>query len=298
MEGESRRQFAFEELLFLFRTLESADVPCVLMGGQAANFWALRYAATEPALREIEAVFPFVSKDVDFQGSRAAAIGFARALGSKAEVPDFRHAFGNLMAGKFSIGHEGSALSVEVLRKVPGLTSAELLRLTTVEVVGEHSVRTLNPLGVMLAKTWNVVNITKEGRHDAEQLLTMVPCVRAYIRQFLSPEQANPHAIRAGLNLIKALLAFAELPQAAKAAARCGIDWSQALPHRLIGESTAPELVRFRKLRLPTWLARVAGYARAQPVEGTLSRLLGILARHAEPPCVRYALPAHNLSPR
>lgn len=287
MADANRKQFAPEELGVLFRALDQSGSPCVLMGGQAANFWALRYARVEPALGEIERVFPFVSKDVDFQGDRAAAIALARALGSRAEVPSFRRAFGNLMAGQFAFALGADQLKVEVLRKVPGLKDAELLRLTTQERSGGHTIRVLNPVGVLLAKTWNVVNITKEGRHDAEQLLTMVPCVRAYIREFLQAGAADGRVLRAGLNLIKATLSFTETRLAADAAARCGIDWAQVLPHACITASAAPELRRLRELAAPRWLARIIAYRRAFPEGSPVLRLLEILARHAEPLCAQ-----------
>ena len=291
MADANRKQFATEDLGILFRALDQSGSPCVLMGGQAVNFWALRYARVEPALGEIERLFPFVSKDVDFQGDRAAAVALARALGSRAEVPSFRRAFGNLMAGQFAFALGTDQLKIEVLRKVPGLKDAELLRLTTQERAGGHTIRVLNPLGVLLAKTWNVVNIKKEGRHDAEQLLAMIPCVRAYIREFMREGESDERVLRAGLNLIKATLAFTETRVAAGAAARCGVDWAQVLPHAHIAQSALPELARFRELAAPRWLAKVATYKRAFPEGSAVLRLLEILACHAEPlraqPCAR-----------
>ena len=70
MPDELRRQFALDELAPLFATLERIGSPCVLMGGQAACYWARTFLATEPALGELAQVAPFLSKDVDFQGNR------------------------------------------------------------------------------------------------------------------------------------------------------------------------------------------------------------------------------------
>ena len=293
MEEAHRRQFALEELSALFAALETTASPCVLMGGQAANYWARHYAGTEAALREMAEVFPFVSKDADFQGSQAASIALAKALHTQAKVPDFRHAFGNLMAGQFAMLIGSDRMNVEVLRKVPGLKESELLRLTVVRQAGGYTINVLNPLGVLFAKTWNVVNIEKEGRHDAEQLLAMVPCVRAYIREFLGEA-----TVRAGLNLIKVAMAFAELPDAARAAARCGIDWAQILPHRHIAASTRPELVRLRERRMPQWLKTISAQPRGVSKGTTVVRLLEVLARHAEPLCARPAPRSALRAPR
>ena len=291
MADESRRQFTLEELTFLFATLERLGSPCVLMGGQAAIFWARRYARAEPALREIEEVFPFVSKDVDFQGSREAVIAFARAMGQRAEVPGFREAFGNLMAGKFSVRVGDDRLSVEVLWQVPGISEHEVRKLSVLELVGGHSVRVLNPVAMLLAKTWNVVKITKEGRHDTEQLLSLVPCVRAHIREFLREGLSDRRVLRAGLSLLEHAIHFTELPGGRKAAERCGVDWSQILPHSFIAASTLPELARLREKRVPLWLRNVSNYQRPAPENPTVRRLLEILAAHAEPLCSQPAPP-------
>ena len=45
MTAENRKQFAPDDLAALFRALEQSGSACVLMGGQAVNYWALRYWA-------------------------------------------------------------------------------------------------------------------------------------------------------------------------------------------------------------------------------------------------------------
>ena len=290
MADEPRTQFALEEIVFLFEALERMEHPCVLMGGQSACYWARRYQTQEPVMQELAEVSPLLSKDVDFQGSREDVIAFARLLGQHAEVPDFRRAFGNLMAGKFSVDTPRGPLSVEVLRKVPGLAPSELERLSGREPFNDRLLRVLNPLGVLKAKAWNVVNISKEGRHDAEQLFALVPCLRAYLRGFLQEGQADQRVLRAGLYLVEQTLRFTELPAGRKTAEKCGVDWAQILPHNFIAASSRPELVRLREKRLPGWLAHIARYRRAVPASETHRKMLAILARHAEPLCVHSAI--------
>lgn len=271
----------------MFQAQERLGHSCILMGGQSVCHWARRFLDSEPALRELEREAPLLSKDVDFQGDRGAAIAFARALGRHAEVPDFRHAFGNLMAGKFSFPVGGAELNVEVLRKVPGLTPNLVIQLSTLEQSGAVVIRVLNPVGVVMAKAWNVVNITKEGRHDFEQLLIATVCLRAFFRSLFQYAEQVPPALRPGLKLVETALRFTELPAGRKAAEKCGVDWSQILPHNFIAASTRPELVRLREKRLPGWLAHLARYRRAVPGSETHRKMLAILARHAEPLCVR-----------
>jgi hypothetical protein len=89
MAEANRRQFALEELLPVFEAQERLGHPCILMGGQAVCHWSRRYLASEPVLQAMERETALLSKDVDFQGSRQAAIAFARALGTRARNPQF-----------------------------------------------------------------------------------------------------------------------------------------------------------------------------------------------------------------
>lgn len=289
MADASRRQFALEELTFLLAALERIGQPCVLMGGQAVCYWARRYLPEEPALQEIALINEFVSKDVDFQGGRDAALAFARTMSCKLQAPSFRDAFGNLMSGKFSLGVSDASLNVEVLRKVPGLSLNEVTKFASVEVFGKLTVRVLNPVAMMKAKSWNVVNITKEGRHDVDQLLALVVCVRAFLKMLLQFSSEDRGRLRGALNLIEQALRFTELPAGRKTAEKCGVDWAQILPHAYIAASAQPELIRLREKRLPDWLARIARYSRAIPANEAQRRMLEILASHAEPLCAQPA---------
>ena len=284
MSDANPRQFGPEELAEVFRALERIASPCVLIGGQAVNYWARRFLAEEPALQKMEAVAPFLSKDVDFLGSRDATIQLAHAIGCQADLPGFRQSFGNLLSGKFTMTIGSGHLKVEVLRKVPGLSETETQRLATVEKVSQHSIRILNPVGMLLAKTWNVVNISEAGRHDAEQLLVLLPCVRAYLKMFLKLGASTPTSLRAALNLVEHALGFIEKKAGLQAAQRCGLDWRQILPHAYLAAATEPALARLRTRRLPLWLAKISGYQRGVPDNPTLVRLLDILACHAETP--------------
>lgn len=297
MADEPRPQFALEELTFLFRTLAELESPCILMGGQAACDWIQRYLPAEAVLRDLASVAEFLSKDVDFQGDRRAVVTFARRLGTKAEMPGFRDAFGNLMSGKFSVETPKGRLTVEVLRKVPGLDANEVERLNSVEPYGETTVRVLNPIAMLKAKSWNVCHIRKEGRHDAEQFLALLPCVRAYLRGYYRAGETNRTVLRAALKLTEQALRFTELPAGRQTAQKCGVDWSQILPHAYIAASAKPELIRLREKRLPHWLAHIAKYSRANPASDGHRRMLEILASHAKPLCAKPAAPRASRSP-
>jgi len=289
MADDTRRQFALEELTFLLAALERIGQPCVMMGGQAVCYWARRYLPEQPALQELARIKEFVSKDVDFQGGLDAARAFARTMGCKLQAPRFRDAFFNLMSGKFSLGVRDASLNIEVLRTVPGLSLNEVTKFASVEGFRDLTVRVLNPVALMKAKSWNVVNITKQGRHDVDQLLALVVCVRAFLKMLLQFSSEDRGRLRGALNLIEQALRFTELPAGRKTAEKCGVDWSQILPHAYIADSTQPELIRLREKRLPDWLAQIARYARAIPANEVQRRMLEILAQHAELWCAQPA---------
>jgi hypothetical protein len=289
MADAPRRQFTLEELTPVFAAQERLGQRCILMGGQSVCFWAKRFMSSEAALSELERESAFLSKDVDFQGDRAAAIALARALGERAELPSFRDAFGNLMSGKFTIPIGGDRLNVEVLRKVQGLTPHLTEQLAMLQPLAGKTLRVLNPLGVVMAKSWNVVNIAKEGRNDVEQLFTAVICLRAFYRELLVFSESDRSALRPTLKLVETGLRFTELPAGRKTAETCGVDWSQIIPHAYLAASAQPELIRLREKRIPDWLAQVTSYPRPVPVSDTHRRMLEILADHAEPLCVRPA---------
>ncbi|VDC50098.1 hypothetical protein [Brevundimonas mediterranea] len=60
------------------------DDDAFVVGGQAFNIWAERYAGDDPALLEFG---PFTSKDLDYFGHLQAATKLATALQGKLNIP-------------------------------------------------------------------------------------------------------------------------------------------------------------------------------------------------------------------
>lgn len=280
-----RKQFTPEDLVRVFRALGESGAACVLMGGQASNFWSRRFAGQDPSLAAIRDHYGFTSKDVDFHGDRKAATLLATALQATLKPVSEREAFGNLLAGQFAIPVEGDLLKVEVLRKVPGLTPAEVVGMTVVAAIGGVHVPLLNPVAALMAKAWNVARIRKEGRHDAEQLLALVCATRVYFQELLEAASA-PEELRHGLKLIERFLRFAELPIARAAAETCGVNWSWVLPHRYLAANPRLPIVRLRTHRLPRWLARIRAYRRGLPATVEVIKIVALLTESAEPECV------------
>lgn len=280
MDADERKQFALHELKDVLRALEELGFPCTLIGGQAVYCWAGLFLSSDAALQQFSKLTDFLSKDIDFQGSAQAAKAIARKLGCRAELPGLRQAFGNLMAGKFRVVVAGAPLSIEVLRKVPGFEVMNYSRYAVREQVGDVMVQLLDPVGMLMAKSWNVVNISKEGRRDTEQLFIMVACVRAYLQLLLAQARLGEIPLRGFLSTMERVLVFSESPAGRKAAEKCSLDWRHILP-REIEKATEPELVALREKRLPRWRPKIERHRLGPPQIPLHRRMLDILAETA-----------------
>lgn len=289
MEAVARKQFTLEELELVFDAQERLGHPCVLMGGQAVCLWVQRYLDSEPALKQMSEAYPFLSKDIDFQGTVAAAQRLAKLLDCRLEVADLRRDFGNLMAGKLTVWLGADALAIEILRKVPGLETKELEWLTVLERSGSRSVRVLNPVGVLAAKAWNVAHIHKEGRHDIEQLFAATVCVRRFLRDLLGLAQDDTTIVRPVLNLLQRVLLLAESRCGEAVTKRCGLDWSWSLPWLSLAKADSASIGNLRERRLPQWRRHIGQYS----FSGTLGREQSALREI----CRASAEPAHSELP-
>jgi formyltetrahydrofolate hydrolase len=175
-------------------------------------------------------------------------------------------------------------LSIEILRKVPGFEVGNFSRYAVREEVGDVIVQLLDPVGMLLAKSWNVVNISKEGRRDTEQLFVMVACVRAYLRLLLSRARSGELPLRGFLTTIERVLIFSESRAGRKTAEKCGLDWRHILPRTDIKSATELELVALRESRLPRWLAKIELHRLSQSPNPLHRQMLAILAETAQQP--------------
>jgi len=282
MDADERKQFALHDLKDVLRALEELGFPCTLIGGQAVYCWAGLFLSGDVALQQFAKLTDFLSKDIDFQGTAQAAKAIARKLGCRAEVPGLRQAFGNLMAGKLRVVVAGVPLSIEILRKVPGFEVRNFSRYAVREEVGDVVVQLLDPVGMLMAKSWNVVNISKEGRRDTEQLFIMVACVRGYLRLLLVQARLSEIPIRGFLSTMERVLIFSESAAGRKAAEKCSIDWQHILPCE-IENASEPELLALREKRLPRWRLKIKRHRLGPPQNPLHRRMLGILAETARP---------------
>jgi hypothetical protein len=116
-------RFSVSDFSEIFRIRNQQDLPYLLIGGQAINYWAERYLRTEPDLREH---LPFTSEDIDFKGTRLDVERIADQLGRKAIFP--RKVEMTALAGAIPILLRDIPSTIEIVRTVPGVVDDQLER--------------------------------------------------------------------------------------------------------------------------------------------------------------------------
>lgn len=281
MADEVRKQFHLRELTRVLEQLADLQPRCVLIGGQAVYYWAEKYFTFDEALPQFARLSPFVSKDLDFQGSTLAARELGRRLECPVDVPSFREAFGNLLSGKMRSFASGHPLDVEVLQSVPGFTVGNFDRFVIEEHRGNLRLLVLDAVAMLQAKARNVVHIHKEGRRDREQFYILVAWVRAYLRMLLRLVRAGELPMRGLLSTVERVLTFTEKPAGRAAAEAPGLRWGLILPQPELETATEPELVALPERRLPVWHVKIARQKPLTPASALHVKLLAILAETA-----------------
>lgn len=107
-------QFSLQQFSALFHTRNLNGLPYLLIGGQAVNYWADRYLADEPDLRQCA---PFTSEDIDFHGNRDDVRRIAEQLSLTPVFP--RRVEMTALAGAipFRIGNLSSNIEVKPFRE-------------------------------------------------------------------------------------------------------------------------------------------------------------------------------------
>ena len=148
MEEGARCQTGFADYLDLLRVFDEREAEALIVGGQAANFWAEVFEEEEPELQKYR---PFTSADLDLHRPDLSAQRLlrARAGNVEAERDPFGKAF-TIVSHTFLIqGKEGRVLAVDDLKTVPGLRPDELKKGALVVEFSGIRLRVLNPIACL-----------------------------------------------------------------------------------------------------------------------------------------------------
>lgn len=164
------------------------DVPgLVLIGGQALNYWAHRFARNNPKLAR-----PFTSKDVDFFGDEDTA----KACGSRLDSEPILRPPDNLIAANcailpFTLDHLSG--EIDFVDKPCGLDPAEIepsaLTIHLKDKDGNRtgqSFRVLHPLLLLESRIANLTTLpSRDPEHDGGQALDQARAAIEVTRDFL-----------------------------------------------------------------------------------------------------------------
>ena len=131
----------------------------VIVGGQAANAWAIYYS--KRIGRKLARYRPFTSKDLDITGNRELLEHIKRITKGTVFYSEPR----SPVIGYVEASLGDGLRKIEVLRDVRGLARNELSDAIQV-TVGKLVVHLLAPIKVLKAKLCNVVTLDQSDRND------------------------------------------------------------------------------------------------------------------------------------
>lgn len=237
-------RFSVREFSEVFNVRNAEGLPYILVGGQAVNYWAERYFQTES---ELKALQPFTSEDIDFKGGKQDVKRIAEQL-HLTEIYPSKAAI-TALAGcvPFQIGDLKS--NIEIVRTVPGISGSIEALAIKAELAGKR-MRVLDPISLLACKLDLLATVSQEHRQDLEHIRILVPCVRAFLREFLLQVEQNELPFRGWLGAANRVVKLTTSLRSRKIAGRFNIAWSDILPLREIDQSKHEKIIRFREHHL------------------------------------------------
>lgn len=215
----------------------------VVVGGQAANAWAIYYS--KRIGRKLARYRPFTSKDLDIAGNRELLEHIKRI--TKGAV--FHSEPRSPVIGYVEASLGDGLRKIEVLRDVKGLTRDELADAIQV-TVGNLVVHLLAPIKVLKAKICNVVTLDQTERNDVNHVQIMILCVREFILDLLANATDGQISQRDVVDLLEELREIVRSPDAAKAENMWSLDFSKVWPMKELAGCGLQKIERFVQYRI------------------------------------------------
>lgn len=232
----------------------TSEVPdLVLVGGQAVNFWSIRYYEDCEAWNELR---PFTSEDIDFLGSPRDAQKIGLVL--QGEVFINRNFESSPNAGIVLVKHRGRQLRIDVLGQVLGVDE-EALAKNAIEFVGEReleglTIKLIDPLLALESKLASLHILDQRSRQDLKHTKLCVRVLEEFLR-----EHWDILSERVRFGIIERVFDVASQKNALHAWFEHGIEVEQGLPWDLIDRENSNKFQRFNTIRKPQLEKHVAG---------------------------------------
>ena len=236
--------FSLQQFSEVLKIRDAAGQPYLLIGGQAVNYWAEHYLPADPQLEKLK---PFTSEDIDFKGGSDDVQHIARQLeltpGYPAKVQM------TALAGTipFQIGDLKS--NIEIVRRIPGVSGS----VDALAILAEWNgiiIRVLDPISLLACKLELVASVPQEKRRDVTHLKILVPCVRAFLNEFLQRVERGEVPARHWLGAANQVLKLTTDHRARKIADQHQINWPEILPLTTIAKSQDEKIRRFQEQQL------------------------------------------------
>lgn len=217
----------------------------VVVGGQAANAWAIYYS--KRIGRKLERYRPFTSKDLDITGNRDLLEHIKRITKGAVFYSEPR----SPVIGYVEASLGDGLRKIEVLRDVKGLKRDELADAIQV-TVGDVVVHLLAPIKVLKAKICNVVTLEQSERNDVTHVQIMILCVREFILDLLASATDGQISQRDVVDLMEELREIVLNPVADQAETMWHLDLSKVWPVQELEGSGLQKIERFVQHRIKT----------------------------------------------
>jgi hypothetical protein len=237
-------EFEIADFGAVFSAVHEDELP-IVVGGQAANIWALIYS--ERPGNRLASYRPFTSKDLDLAGDRQLLAEIHRTVGGElCYAPPRSPVIGYVEA----VMGEG-VRKIEVLRDVRGLTRDEMADALVV-TVGSLRLRVLAPIKVLKAKLCNSVTLDQDSRNDVNHIRIMIECSREFITDILGEAEQGHITQRGAVNFLEELLETVTSRHATMAEQRWKLGLGSIWPRDELEASGLQKILRFAQHRLPT----------------------------------------------
>jgi hypothetical protein len=236
--------FFLQQFSEVLKIRDAAGQPYLLIGGQAVNYWAEHYLPTDPQLEKLK---PFTSEDIDFKGGSADVQLIARQLELTPGYPPKVQM--TALAGTIPFRIGGLKSNIEIVRRIPGVSGSVDALAIQAEWNGK-TIRVLDPISLLACKLELVASVSQEKRRDVTHLKILVPCVRAFLTEFLQRVEHGEIPARHWLGATNQVLKLTTDHRARKIADKHQINWPEILPLTAITQSRDEKIKRFQEQQL------------------------------------------------